>query len=46
MYAQTIICQGEWIAGTSLGFWDANRHVISAKRPDHKIVNKKENKQI
>ena len=41
VYAQPRICPGEWDAQTHLGFWDTNDHLISARRPDLKTINKK-----
>ena len=43
--AQTWICPGESDAQTSLGFWYTNGYLISARRSDLLIVNKKTKKK-
>ena len=40
--AQPRISTEKWEAQTPLGFWDTNDHLISARRPDFIIINKKE----
>ena len=43
VYVQSRTCSGEWVAQSSLGFWDANG---SPNQPDLVIVNKKKRENI
>ena len=46
VYAQRSICPEEWDTQTPMGFWHKMDHLISARRPDLMITNKKKKKKI